>query len=307
MAFPTATVTQGSGLTINTLPNAGQATMANSLGVAIASDQSPVPVTALSAIPVTALNSGSITNPSSVLTRPALAITSAVTATSASPCVFTWTGNPLLSGQTVILGGTAVPTGFSANTPYYVEGVSGNTFQLAPSFFGTAIGSSSTGTAVTATLCYTPNSIVWPTGAIIPSFSIATSAGGAILPRIRLVTNIAGVQQANGRYVGSGWDGATVSINLWSAAPTGYLWQGDGGPYAPSAGTGTWLANFIVTLTQFGDVAAGSGVLTGANEVALKLASGTSVFWDAQILTMPGTFLLPIVSQTLTLTAELLN
>lgn len=30
MAFLTATVTQGSGLTINTLPNAGQATMANS-------------------------------------------------------------------------------------------------------------------------------------------------------------------------------------------------------------------------------------------------------------------------------------
>jgi hypothetical protein len=39
MPFPTAAVTQGSGLTINTLPNAGQATMANSLGVAIASGQ----------------------------------------------------------------------------------------------------------------------------------------------------------------------------------------------------------------------------------------------------------------------------
>ena len=63
MTFPTATVTQGSGLTINTLPNAGQATMANSLGVAIASDQS--------AIPTTSLNSGAITNPTSVLTRPA--------------------------------------------------------------------------------------------------------------------------------------------------------------------------------------------------------------------------------------------
>lgn len=46
MVFPTATVTQGSGLTINTLPNAGQATRANSLPVAIASDQSPVPISA---------------------------------------------------------------------------------------------------------------------------------------------------------------------------------------------------------------------------------------------------------------------
>src|SRR5690242_11771933 len=63
MAFPTATITQGSGLTINTLPNAGQATMANSLSVAIASDQGSVPVTAFSG--------GAITNPTSTLTRPA--------------------------------------------------------------------------------------------------------------------------------------------------------------------------------------------------------------------------------------------
>jgi hypothetical protein len=43
MPFPTVTITQGSGLTINTLPGAGKATMANSLGVAIASDQSAAP------------------------------------------------------------------------------------------------------------------------------------------------------------------------------------------------------------------------------------------------------------------------
>ena len=299
MAFPTATVTQGSGLTINTLPNAGQAAMVNSLPVAIASDQS--------AFPVTALNSGSITNPSSVLTRPALAVTSAVTATSASPCVFTWTGNPLLAGQAVTLGGTAVPAGFAANTPYFVENVVGNTFNLSATFFGAAIGSTSTGTAVTATLCYTPNSIVWPGSGTMPSFAIATTAGGVILPRIRLVTNIAAVQGVNGRYGGVAWDGAVVSINLWTVAPTAYLWEGDGGPYAPSKGTAGWLANFLVTLTQFGDMAAGAGGMTGANEMALKLASGTSIFWDAQILTMPGTFLTPVVSQTFTLVPELLN
>ena len=299
MAFPTATVTQGSGLTINTLPNAGQAAMANSLPVAIASDQS--------AFPVTALNSGSITNPSSVLTRPALTVSSAVTATSANPCAFTWTGNPLLAGQTVILTGT-MPVGFTANTPYYVEAVVGNTFQLSATFFGTPIGSgSAVTTGLTATLCYTPNSIVWPSSGTMPSFAIAASAGGAILPRIRLLTNVAGVQQANGRYAGSGWDGVAISLNLWRAAPATYLWQGDGGPYAPATGTAGWLANFLVTLTQFGDMAAGAGGPTGANEMALKLASGTSVFWDAQILTMPGVFILPIVSQTFTINPELLN
>lgn len=44
MALPTVNVTPGAGVTVNTLPNAGQATMANSLPVAIASDQAlPLP------------------------------------------------------------------------------------------------------------------------------------------------------------------------------------------------------------------------------------------------------------------------
>jgi hypothetical protein len=104
MSFPTATITQGSGLTINTLPNAGQAAMANSLGMAIASDQS--------AVPVTSLSSGAITNPASVLTRPSSAVSAVVSATNGS-AVFVWTGNPLVNGQSVILTG-AVPTAFTA-------------------------------------------------------------------------------------------------------------------------------------------------------------------------------------------------
>ena len=43
MAFPTITVTPGVGQTINTLPNAGQTTIANSLSVGIASDQPAIP------------------------------------------------------------------------------------------------------------------------------------------------------------------------------------------------------------------------------------------------------------------------
>ena len=49
MAFPTVTVTPGVGQTINTLPNAGQLTSANSLPVVIASDQSAVSITAAQA------------------------------------------------------------------------------------------------------------------------------------------------------------------------------------------------------------------------------------------------------------------
>lgn len=43
MPFPTITVTPGSGQTINTLPNSGQAASANSLPVVVASDQSAFP------------------------------------------------------------------------------------------------------------------------------------------------------------------------------------------------------------------------------------------------------------------------
>mgnify|MGYP005810479411 CR=1 FL=1 len=44
MPFPTLNVTPGSGVTINTLPSAGQQAMANSLPVTLASDQSAIPV-----------------------------------------------------------------------------------------------------------------------------------------------------------------------------------------------------------------------------------------------------------------------
>jgi hypothetical protein len=208
MPFPTANVTEGSGKTINTLPNAGQATMANSLGVAVASDQS--------AIPVTSLSSGAITNPTSTLTRP-------------------------------------------ANTTAYAAN------QL--------IASSTTAGSV-----------------VVPSFAIATTAGGAIIPRLRMRTNAT-----------TGWSAVNLSINLWSTAPT--YTNGDGGAYAVATGSAGWLGNFLMILTQFGDGAVGAVALTSANELVLKLASGTSIFWDVQILGAAT----PISGQTFTITAELLN
>lgn len=81
----------------------------------------------------------------------------AVTCTSATPAVFTWTGHNLSVGDQIILGGTAVPTGFTAGTTYYVSVtnlVNGSTFSLSTSAAnaaaGTNVTSSSTGTAVTA-------------------------------------------------------------------------------------------------------------------------------------------------------------
>ena len=77
------------------------------------------------------------------------------TCTSAAPGVFTAAGNNAAVGDQVVLGGTAVPTGFTAGTTYFVAAASfaaGSTFTLAATAGGTAITATSTGTAVTATL-----------------------------------------------------------------------------------------------------------------------------------------------------------
>jgi hypothetical protein len=75
----------------------------------------------------------------------------AVTATNASPCVVTLNAHTLVNGNRVKLGGTAVPTGFTAGTSYYVVSAAANTFQLSATPGGSAINSSSTGTSVTVT------------------------------------------------------------------------------------------------------------------------------------------------------------
>lgn len=74
-----------------------------------------------------------------------------VTCTSASPGVFTAAADyiPTL-GDRVKLGGTAVPTGFTAGTTYYVVAPSGRTFELSATSGGSAINTSDTGTAVIA-------------------------------------------------------------------------------------------------------------------------------------------------------------
>lgn len=71
-----------------------------------------------------------------------------VTATSASPAVFTAASLALPDRTLVYLGGTAVPTGFTAGAFYYVVNSSGMTFELSLTPAGTPINSSSTGTAV---------------------------------------------------------------------------------------------------------------------------------------------------------------
>jgi hypothetical protein len=138
---------------------------------------------------------------------------------------------------------------------------------------------------------YAANSLIASNPLVVPSFNIATSGGGAILSRLRLKSNVT-----------TGWGGVNLCINLWAGAAPTYT-NGDGGAYAVSAGAGLWLGNFVVPMLQFADSAWGAGQLTGANELALRLASGTAVFWDIQILTAAT----PISGQAFILIPELLN
>lgn len=80
---------------------------------------------------------------------------SAVTISIATPGVVIWNGHGLMAGQQVQLTTTsALPTGLSANTTYYVVPVDANSFHLSATQSGTAIATSGSQSGVhTMTAC----------------------------------------------------------------------------------------------------------------------------------------------------------
>lgn len=244
-----------------------------------------------------------LANPTSTLTRPASAVSSAsVTFTVAAPCVFTWSGNPLVNGQSVAITGGTTPGSFLASpATYFVVGVSGNNFSLATTFGGTGVTSTgSTGTCTIA-LVYSNNSLIASAAAAgsvsVPFF--ATPQAALSIAGIRLATNISGTL-AGGVYANSGFSNANLAVTLWALTPT--YNSGDAGPYSLATGNANFLATFLVSLAQNGDGASGRGILVGGNVAALKFASAQNVNWDLQMVT--GTYQ-PVASQTFTLTVEL--
>ena len=144
---------------------------------------------------------------------------------------------------------------------------------------------------------YSQNTLVASSGTagsvVVPFFAIPDQYGSAIIARVRLSTNKT-----------TGWDGVTLRVRLWTAAPT--YTNGDGGAYAVVTGAATWLGQFDVTVAQFGDGAAGAGTPSVGTAVWLKMPSGTTaVYWDIQYT--GTTALTPAANQTFTLTAELAN
>ena len=130
MAFPTATVTPGTGLTINTLPNAGQNTAANSLGVVLASDQPAVPVsgtvaisgtvpTSLAALPALATGANAIGS----ITNTGFAINGTLPAFAAAPTVNIGTAPAIVLGAGAAAVGTVSVTGTVATNSTIVAAI----------------------------------------------------------------------------------------------------------------------------------------------------------------------------------------
>lgn len=156
----------------------------------------------------------------------------------------------------------------------------------------------STLTMTSATTAYTAGQLIASNATagsvVVPSFAIANSAGGAILPRLRLSVNDA---------TGTAWGAAGIQVDLWSAAPT---WtNGDRAAWSPATGAATHLGAYTCTMSaEFGDGAFTECSPTVGNAAMPKLASGTSVFWSLKATTGSG---VTGASKVWTLTAEELN
>jgi hypothetical protein len=157
-------------------------------------------------------------------------------------------------------------------------------------------GPSSTLTRPANTTAYAQNELIASSttagSVVVPSFAIANAGGAAAIPEIILTTNVT-----------TGWGAVVAAVRFWSAAPT--YTNGDGGAYGVATGAAGYLGSMSVTLSQFGDGAAGVGTPAAGSALWIKLASGSAVYWDLQY-TSSGS-LTPISGQTFTLTPVVSN
>lgn len=122
---------------------------------------------------------------------------------------------------------------------------------------------------------------------VVPSLTI--TFGEYVVGRLRLATNVT-----------TGWDGATLRVRLWTAAPT--YTNGDNGAYAVATGAASYLGACDVTLAQDADGARGDCAPTVGAAFAGR---GTKIYWDLQQTSAAA--LTPVSGQTFTLIAEVLK
>ena len=129
---------------------------------------------------------------------------------------------------------------------------------------------------------------------VVPSFALPVSAGGAVIPRIRLYSNDP---------TSTAWPAIGIQADLWSAAPT--FTNGDRGTWAIATGSAGHLATYSCTMSQSnGDGYYSECTPVYGNFAAPKLASGTLVFWT---LKATGTGGITGASAVFTMVPEVLN
>jgi hypothetical protein len=165
---------------------------------------------------------------------------------------------------------------------------------------GTATNPSTVAYTLTATTtAYTANQLIANNGiagsVTNPSFSIANSAGGAAIPRLRLTSNDT---------TSTAWAGQTVQVDLWSAAPT---WtNGDRAAWLPATGSAAHLGAYNCTFPTpvWGDGLTAECAPQVGNFSLPVLASGSTVYASYKAITGSG---VTGVSKTFTLIAEEMN
>ena len=183
------------------------------------------------------------------------------------------------------------------NSPFQAGGSIGNTAFAATS--------SAALTNPTSTLTLAGSTSAYAAGQLIannataasvatPSFAIANSGGGALIPRLRLATNDT---------TSTAWGGVSIQVDLWSAAPT---WaNGDRGTWSPATGTGSHLGSYSCTMSaEYGDGAYAECSPNVGSASLPKLSSGQAIYWSLQAVSASG---VTGASKTFTLTAEVLN
>jgi len=102
----------------------------------------------------------------------------------------------------------------------------------------------------------------------------------------------------------SSWNGVIVQVDEWSTAPTFASSYGDRSTFTPSTGAAYHLASFTCTMTQIGDGSFAECPPVVGTSPAIKLGSGTSVYWTLHTITASAT---TSGGDVWTLTAELSN
>lgn len=128
---------------------------------------------------------------------------------------------------------------------------------------------------------------------IVPTFPISGGSFSALINRVRLSTNDT---------TSTAWGAQTITVDLWSAAPT--FTNGDRGAYSPATGVAGHLGAFSCTMSaEYGD-GAYAECAPAVGNAAIVVPGGSTIWWTLTASTGSG---LTGVSKVFTLRPEMLN